>query len=665
MLARLAPAKGLPCVPWPPQATLGAMDTDPFGIIGSVIDGRYRIDALVGEGGFGVVYRGFHLGFEHPIAVKCLKVPAHFTAEARQLFLERFRDEGRILARMGEHPSIVRVFDVGISRAPTDGALPYLVLEWLEGTDLEARPGSAAGRYSESQALELLRPAIDAIAMVHDNGIAHRDLKPANLFLAQTMRGTKLKVLDFGIAKAMQEGEASTQAATRTTSGFSAFSPQYGAPEQFHSKRFGPTGPWTDVYALGLILVELVMGHPLQSSDSTADCLMAALSSNRPTPRALGVTVSDAFEALCAKAVALSPADRFQNARQMLVRVDEILSLGAQPTTFGVAPTQIGDSPAPPVPSPARAGVATELGPQRASPQAAGVPTVLGPAPAPPMAGVPTVLGPALAPMPAAPTVLGPAPAPPMAGVPTVLGPAQALGPLAAAPWPASPMPNALPAQRPAKRSTAARLGIWIGVTAILAALAVGVVLVARRTIDETETTGAGAAAPCRPGRHLDPDRGCVPDEQPPTETPPPTPPTEIVPGGPPTEHVPGRPPTEVAPPVPPPVPPPCPPGQVPEPNGRCVPAPPRDDQTASAAKAFYDARGEYAGQYAMSRVERVRLVRVQADRYDAHVRYGFRCLLPVCCCGTNGVDQRVFRLAFRGGQWITESMGGHMSASL
>jgi hypothetical protein len=103
----------------------------------------------------------------------------------------------------------------------------------------------------------------------------------------------------------------------------------------------------------------------------------------------------------------------------------------------------------------------------------------------------------------------------------------------------------------------------------------------------------------------------------------------------------------------------------VPEPSGRCVPAPPTDDQAAASARAFYDSRGEWAGQYAMSSTQKVRLVRVQADRYDAHIRYGFRCIRPACCCGPKGVDQRIFRLTFRGGQWITESMGGHMSATL
>jgi len=86
-------------------------------------------------------------------------------------------------------------------------------------------------------------------------------IRPANIFLANTERGTKLRLLDFGIAKAMQEGDTATQLSTKTSSGFSAFSPQYGAPEQFKSKKFSATGPWTDVHALALILVEMVAGR--------------------------------------------------------------------------------------------------------------------------------------------------------------------------------------------------------------------------------------------------------------------------------------------------------------------------------------------------------------------------------------------------------------------
>jgi eukaryotic-like serine/threonine-protein kinase len=303
------------------------MGSDSFGLLGVTIHGRYRVDEVVGEGGFGLVYRGYHLSFEHSIALKCLKIPSHFTPKAEQLFFERFREEGKLLSKLSDHPSIVRVFDFGVTQSRTGASVPFLVLEWLQGGDLECLLEHRSKPFAEKEALRVLRPCIDAIALAHTLGIAHRDLKPANLYLAETPRGKVLKVLDFGIAKAMQEGETATQLATRTASGFSAFSPRHGAPEQFRSKKYGSTGPWTDVHALGLILAEMMLGHPALRGEELGDYMEDATSVERPTPRARGVVVSDEFEALCAKAVARAPADRFPNAGEMLKAVDALLGI--------------------------------------------------------------------------------------------------------------------------------------------------------------------------------------------------------------------------------------------------------------------------------------------------------------------------------------------------
>jgi len=113
------------------------MAADVFRLVGSVLDNRYRIDSVVGEGGFGVVYRGFHLAFGQPIAIKCLKVDARFQGDARALFLRKFREEASFLARLSQHPAVVRVFDLNVTTSPTAVEVPYLVLEWLEGMELE------------------------------------------------------------------------------------------------------------------------------------------------------------------------------------------------------------------------------------------------------------------------------------------------------------------------------------------------------------------------------------------------------------------------------------------------------------------------------------------------------------------------------------------------
>ncbi|MFO0552133.1 MAG: serine/threonine-protein kinase [Polyangiaceae bacterium] len=321
--------------PGDPAATMG--ESDVFGLCGAVLEGKYRVDSVVGEGGFGVVYRGFHLTFEHDIAIKCLKVPGHFTAEAKKLFFEKFREEGKLLSKLSSaHLSIVRVYDFGVAQRG-EGSVPFMVLEWLRGVDLE-RHLADHGPFSERDAIALLRPAIDALALAHKQGIAHRDIKPQNLYVADTPDGPLLKVLDFGIAKAMHEGETATQLTTRTSSGFSAFSPRHGAPEQFRAKRFGATGPWTDVHALGLCLVELVTGRAALEGEEHADFFEASTNEARPTPRAKGATVSDAFEALCARALSLKPSDRFQSAGELLAELDRVGSNA--PAAGAVAPSR-------------------------------------------------------------------------------------------------------------------------------------------------------------------------------------------------------------------------------------------------------------------------------------------------------------------------------------
>src|SRR5579864_419165 len=226
---------------------------DPFGLVGQVLDGHFRVDRYVGEGGFSVVYRGTHVGLSEPIAIKCLKLPAALGSALVESFVRRFRDESRLHYKLSQgNLHIVRSITSGTMIAPaTSALLPYTVLEWLEGRSLaeefvDRRSRGMRGR-SLADVVRMLDSAVDAVAYAHAQGVVHRDLNPGNLFLAQTPAGIRLKVLDFGVAKVLADSALAMGPAARTLGNVRIFTPAYGAPEQF-DESLGAIGPWTDVY---------------------------------------------------------------------------------------------------------------------------------------------------------------------------------------------------------------------------------------------------------------------------------------------------------------------------------------------------------------------------------------------------------------------------------
>src|SRR5262245_60896055 len=296
-----------------------SQNLDAFGWVGATIEGKYRVDAVVGEGGFGIVYRGHHLGFEERVALKCLRMPETLIGEDRDRFFASFLSEGRLLHRLSRATAgIVQALDVGGAVSPKGIWTPYLVLEWLEGRtldeELDEHAAKGLGGRTLAAAIELLEPAARALAVAHEQGIAHRDVKPANLFVAEVGGKRTLKVLDFGIAKVITETASLTRAFEATGSSLQAFTARYGAPEQF-SRRFGATGPWTDVFALALVFVEIVTGRSALDGEDAAQLFVASSDNlHRPTLRSLGVPTSDALEAVLRLALAVDPKERYLNA---------------------------------------------------------------------------------------------------------------------------------------------------------------------------------------------------------------------------------------------------------------------------------------------------------------------------------------------------------------
>jgi eukaryotic-like serine/threonine-protein kinase len=289
---------------------------DVFALAGTVLEGKYRIDRVVAEGGFGFVYAAHHLALDVPLALKVLKPNRHHSDELRADVVSGFITEARTTARLS-HPNIARAIDTGVMPSPAyvEG-LPWIALEWLDGrtleADLAARRGS--GGRSPKDALKLLAPVLDAMDHAHRLGVTHRDLKPSNVMLLEERGRVVPKVLDFGIAKITEAPMPPSSGKTATQSALITFSPGYAAPEQVSMTR---TGPWTDVHALALLLVEMLSDRqPFGMSDSMP-ILAEILASDRPTPSRRGLDVGP-WEAILERALSLNPVTRQASAGVLL-----------------------------------------------------------------------------------------------------------------------------------------------------------------------------------------------------------------------------------------------------------------------------------------------------------------------------------------------------------
>src|SRR5450432_747488 len=173
---------------------------DHFGLAGSTIAHRFRVERQVAEGGFGVVYRALQVALDRLVALKVLKMPFGLDGAAQVQFQEKFEAEAKMIARL-QHPHIVNVHDYGIFKMPSGDLAPWMALEWLDGETLESSLARRRGRGGRraAEAISLLRPVLDAVAYAHKLGIAHRDIKPANIMVVKTHAGNVLRMLDFGI----------------------------------------------------------------------------------------------------------------------------------------------------------------------------------------------------------------------------------------------------------------------------------------------------------------------------------------------------------------------------------------------------------------------------------------------------------------------------------
>jgi serine/threonine-protein kinase len=269
---------------------------NPSGVqIGAVLAGRYRVDRVLGQGGMGIVVQAMHLQLHTPVAMKFL-LPEVL---ANQQIVQRFFREAQAAVRLkSEH--VARVIDVG----SLETGVPYMVLEYLEGTDLASFPRS---QLTVGGIIDLMLQACEALAEAHSLGIVHRDIKPANFFITRLADGTLLlKVLDFGISKAPMTGGPLT--ATQTVMG----TPAYMSPEQMRSSR--DVDLRSDIWSLGAVLYELLQGAPPFGSDAFSSMVIRVM--NGPLPK-LTVRLPGDLDAVIYRCLEKDAGRRFRNTAEV------------------------------------------------------------------------------------------------------------------------------------------------------------------------------------------------------------------------------------------------------------------------------------------------------------------------------------------------------------
>jgi len=274
------------------------MSGSPIGV-GDRIAEKYTVESIIGEGGMGLVVAARHVELDQRVAIKLL-LPA---IAAQGTAAERFRREARSAARIrSDH--VCRVLDVG----SLPSGVPYLVMEYLDGGDL-ATELERRTRLPVPEAIEYVLQACEGLAEAHAVGIVHRDLKPANLYLAKRSDGSRrVKLLDFGVSKALDDSGADQHKLTQTST--LVGSPLYMSPEQLSSSR--DVDVRTDIWALGAVLYELLIGKPPFTGGNIPQLVHAVVNEPYPSAEQQDHTLPRGIDAVIARALAKKRDERYQ-----------------------------------------------------------------------------------------------------------------------------------------------------------------------------------------------------------------------------------------------------------------------------------------------------------------------------------------------------------------
>lgn len=312
---------------------------DRLGLRGQCVAEKYLVEDVIGDGGFGLVYRATHKILREPVAIKFFFALSSAPEHMREALLEGFVREGKLMSQLSTHSaSIVQARDMGSLTLATGEWVPYLVLEWLDGQSLAATMDSELmlGKAPRTlrETIGVMDGCAQALALAHSLGVAHLDIKPDNFFVCASALepGVAVKILDFGVSKVFDARHLRT--ADVVNEPLAMLTPDYAAPELFDPS-LGEIGPQCDVFAFALVLLELLRGGiPVMSDGQERNlddvnyirgrCLDPE---HRPTPRALGLQVDDEVEAVFARALALRVQDRFETVGDFWGSLCEVLGL--------------------------------------------------------------------------------------------------------------------------------------------------------------------------------------------------------------------------------------------------------------------------------------------------------------------------------------------------
>jgi serine/threonine-protein kinase len=277
-------------------------------LVGTTLDGRYRVETLIATGGMSAVYRGLDVRLDRPVALKVMD--SRYARDSQ--FLTRFVREARAVARLKD-PGLVAVYDQGI-----DGQHPFLVMELIEGGTLRELLRER-GPMPPHAVAAVLGPVLSGLAVAHRAGLVHRDIKPENVLISDD---SEVKIADFGLVRAVAEAKITSTSVILGTAA-------YLSPEQVGT---GDAGPRSDVYSVGILAYELLTGATPFTGDSALAVAYQRMDNDVAPPSTVISGIPAQFDEMVLRATARDPAERYADAQDMAAELEAIVDeLGLPP----------------------------------------------------------------------------------------------------------------------------------------------------------------------------------------------------------------------------------------------------------------------------------------------------------------------------------------------